>query len=151
MPSTYSSLTYHIVFSTKLRQPLIDHQLRERLYAYFGGIVQSEGGTLIEIGGVEDHVHLLVGLKTTHSISDFMRVIKSNSSKWINEEQLVTNPFAWQEGYSVFTVSHSQIETVRKYLQRQEEHHAKSSFRDELHALCERHDMPFDSEHFDQG
>ncbi len=149
MPSTYSSLSYHIVFSTKNRAPLITDALRNRLYEYLGGVIRSEGGSLTEIGGVADHAHLLVKLKPTHAISDVLRVIKANSSKWINEEQLTDSRFAWQEGYSVFTVSQSQVENVRRYLQRQEEHHRKSTFREELQTLCERHDVEFHPEYFD--
>lgn len=103
---------------------------------------------LTEIGGVEDHVHLLLKLKPTHCLSDFVRVIKANSSKWINDEALIDARFAWQEGYSVFTVSQSQVETVRTYLQRQEEHHATASFKDELRGLCEKHGVEFDETHY---
>ena len=116
MPSTYSSLTYHLVFSTKHRAPLITATLREPLYSYLGGILRSEGGSLLEIGGVEDHVHLLARLKTTHAVADILRVLKSNSSKWANEGERLSGRFAWQTGYSAFTVSHSQIDTIRRYL-----------------------------------
>jgi REP element-mobilizing transposase RayT len=109
-----------------------------------GGLIRAEGGSLTQIGGIEDHVHLLLKLKPTHTIADFVRVLKANSSKWINDERLTEERFAWQEGYSIFTVSQSQVETVRQYLQRQEEHHAARSFSDELQQLCERHGVECD-------
>lgn len=144
MPSTFSSLSYHLVFSTKLRRPLLTPEIRPRVYAYVGGLIRAEGGSLTQIGGVEDHVHLLLKLKPTHTVADFVRVLKANSSRWINEERLTEERFAWQEGYSIFSVSQSQFETVRQYLQRQEEHHAARSFSDELQQLCERHGVDFD-------
>ncbi|QDV73082.1 IS200/IS605 family transposase [Botrimarina mediterranea] len=144
MPSTFSSLSYHLVFSTKLRQPLLTVEIRPRVYEYIGGLIRAEGGSLTQIGGVEDHVHLLLKLKPTHTVADFVRVLKANSSKWINDEGRLDGRFAWQEGYSVFTVSQSQVETVRQYLQRQEAHHATRSLADELQQLCERHDVDFD-------
>ena len=131
MPSTYSSLAYHLVFGTKQRRRLLKAEIRPRVYEYLGGIVRSEGGSLTEIGGVEDHVHLLLRLTPSHRLADFVRVLKANSSKWINEESLTSERFAWQDGYGVFTVSESQIETVRRYLQRQEEHHAELGFLEE--------------------
>jgi putative transposase len=144
MPSTFSSLSYHLVFSTKLRRPLLTPEIRPRVYEYIGGLIRAEGGSLTQIGGVEDHVHLLLKLKPTHTVADFVRVLKANSSKWINDERLTEERFAWQEGYSIFSVSQSQVETVRQYLQRQEEHHAARSFSDELQQLCERHGVDFD-------
>lgn len=143
MPSTYSCLAYHVVFATQHRRPLLVADLRPRVYAYLGGIVRSEGGAALQIGGVEDHVHLLLKLKTTHVVADLLRVLKANSSKWINEEQLTTERFAWQEGYSAFTVSASQIAAVRRYLQRQETHHASRSFDSEAQQLCQRHEIDY--------
>ncbi len=148
MPSTFTNLTYHIVFSTKNRQRFIAATFRDRLYEYLGGAIRSEGGVLIEIGGVEDHVHLLTRLPPTHAVANLMRAVKANASKWINDQRLVECKFAWQEGYSAFTVSQSQVENVRLYLRRQEEHHRTTSFRDELQALCEKHGVQFDPEHY---
>ncbi|TWT37577.1 Transposase IS200 like protein [Posidoniimonas corsicana] len=150
MPSTYNCLTYHLVFSTKHRAPLITYEVREPLYRYLGGILRSESGTLIEIGGVQDHVHLLAQLKTTQAVADILRVLKCNSSKWINDGALLRERFAWQTGYSAFTVSNSQIDTVRRYLNRQAEHHKQTTYRDEVEALCRKHGVEFDAEHFDE-
>lgn len=147
MPSTYSSLSYHLVFGTKQRRRLLTAEIRPLVYEYLGGIVRAEGGSLTEIGGVEDHVHLLLRLTPSHRLADFVRVLKANSSKWINEQSLTSERFAWQEGYGVFTVSESQIESVRRYLQRQAEHHADLGYLEETELLCQRHGIePPDSE-----
>lgn len=103
---------------------------------------------MLEIGGIEDHIHMLVSLKPSHTISDFMRVLKANSSKWLNEELIKNEKFGWQEGYSVFTVSQSQVEKVKSYIQKQEEHHSTSTFQDELESLCKRHNLEFDPTRF---
>lgn len=108
MAGTYTNLLYHLVFSTKQRLSLITKELQPDLYSYIGGIIRGEGGTLLEIGGMPDHVHLLAKFKPTGSISDMLKVIKAGSSKWINEEQFKMRKFGWQDGYAAFTVSESQ-------------------------------------------
>lgn len=143
MPSTHVSLHYHLVFSTKERVPSIDAAFRSRLHAYLGGVVRGLGGTPLEIGGVADHVHLLVGLKPTHTLSDIMRVMKSDSSKWLHDE-MRQNRFAWQEGYGAFTVSRSNVDGVRTYIAQQEEHHRQRSFQEEYLEFLEKHEIEFD-------
>jgi len=140
MPNTYTNLVYHVVFSTKFRKPAIDPEIQRELYAYIGGIVRDEGGTLLEIGGMPDHVHLLIKLKPSVALSDLLRRIKGNSSKWLNE----TRDFHWQEGFSAFTVSESVVEQVRHYIRNQEEHHRKLNYQDELRALLTKHGVAFD-------
>ena len=130
MPSTHLSLHYHLIFSTKDRVAHIHSDWRGRLHTYLGGIVNNLGGTPVAIGGVDDHVHLLVGLRATHRLADMLREIKSVSSKWVHEE--LSKPlFSWQEGYAAFTVSPSQIEAVKRYIANQEEHHHKKTFQEE--------------------
>jgi REP element-mobilizing transposase RayT len=97
----------------------------------------------LDIGGTADHVHLLIGLKPTHALADVLRTLKGDSSKWIHEE-LRQNDFAWQEGYGAFTVSKSDVDAVRRYVQDQEEHHRKRTFQEEYRALLERHGIDFD-------
>ena len=143
MAGTYTNLLYHIVFSTKNRLPLITPQLKEDLYAYMGGIVRGEGGTLLEINGMPDHVHLLVKLKPTTAISDFLRVLKANSSKWANEKKRLRK-LGWQEGYAAFTVSESQSPRVRNYIRNQEEHHGKQDYKSELLSLLKKHRVEYD-------
>lgn len=113
MPSTHVSLHYHVVFSTKERHPWIDSAWREDLHGYLGGCVKKLDGVPVEIGGVADHVHLLVGLRATHCLADVVREIKTASSRWIHEELRVPR-FGWQEGYGAFTVSRSNVQAVRQ-------------------------------------
>ncbi|HEX7379649.1 MAG TPA: IS200/IS605 family transposase [Pirellulales bacterium] len=144
MASTFTNLLYHVIFSTKNRIPCIDTALRQDLHAYLGGIVRELGGAALEIGGVADHVHLLVKLPPKIALSDFMRTLKANSSKWMNEEKLKLRKFGWQDGYSAFSVSKSQTPEVRSYIQNQEAHHQRKSYQDELRALLRRHEIEFD-------
>jgi REP element-mobilizing transposase RayT len=142
MASTFLSLHYHIVFSTKDRRPLLRDPWRNNLHEYLGGAVRGLGGIPEAVGGVEDHVHLLVGLKATHCLADFMRDLKRSSSNWIAENH--EKDFAWQDGYAAFTVSVSNRAAVREYIQNQPEHHQKVSFHDELVRLLERHGVKYE-------
>jgi REP element-mobilizing transposase RayT len=142
MAKTYTKLVYHIVFSTKERLPLITEEIRDRLYEYLGGVIRGEKGSLLEIGGVADHIHLLARFGAAIAVSDMIQRIKGNSSHWLNQQP--ESWFAWQNGYGAFTVSESQATTVRKYIQRQEEHHKRLSFKDELASLLRKHRIDFD-------
>jgi putative transposase len=143
MPSTYTNLLYHIVFSTKERQPLITSDFKGELYHYIGGIIRAEGGKQLEIGGIEDHVHILAKLKPAIAVSDALRLIKANSSKWANEGKSKTR-FAWQEGFAAFSVSESQVDPVTHYIRHQEEHHAGQTYQEEFVTLLERHGVEYD-------
>ncbi len=144
MASTFTCLDYHVVFSTKYRKPRIDDKWREELYQYLGGIIRAEKGCLREIGGMPDHIHLLVGIRPTIAVADSIRIIKTNSSKWVNERGDQTAKFQWQTGYAAFSVSVSQREIVRRYIQNQQEHHRKLSFQDEFIGLLDRHKIEYD-------
>jgi putative transposase len=144
MGDTYTKLIYHLVFSTKNRMPTITEAIRERLYEYIGGIIRSEGGSLIEIGGMPDHVHLLARLKADISVAEMVRLVKTNSSRWMHGLPEADNGFGWQSGYGAFTVSGSQIASVQRYIQTQEKHHARRSFKDELIQLLRKHQIEFD-------
>jgi len=148
MPSTYTSLHYHLVFATKHREPLIAPAWRAGLHQYMGGVVRENEGIALSIGGVEDHVHLLVGLKPTHRLSDFMRALKTPSSAWAKARCRVPD-FRWQDGYSAFTVSASGIASVRRYIERQEAHHRSRTFRDELIAYLRATGVEFDERFLD--
>jgi REP element-mobilizing transposase RayT len=148
MSSTYLSLHYHVVFSTKNREPRIEPTWRAQLHEYLGGAVRGLGGIPEEIGGVADHVHLLVGLKATHCLADFMRELKKASSLWVHE-QLKREGFAWQEGYSAFTVSATSREAVRSYIANQEEHHRVKSFREELMEMLEKAGVSYNPKYLD--
>lgn len=145
--STFTKLTYHIIFSTKYRHGLIHQEFQNRLYEYIGGIIRSLNGHQIEIGGIEDHVHLLANLPPTKSISDSLREIKTNSSKWSNELTNTTHKFEWQKGYGAFTVSYSQIESVRHYIQNQHEHHKTKTFEEEYIAFLKLNNITFDHQY----
>ena len=148
MPHSYTNLLYHLVFSTKDRRPLIDESLRSRLYEYLGGTIRGLGGIALEIGGIADHMHLLVRLRQDHAVSAVLRDLKANSSGWINQHELIgTQSFAWQTGYGAFTVSESQVEKVKQYIRNQEAHHHKSTFREEFVALLQAHGIEYDLEH----
>ena len=143
MPSTHLSLHYHIVFGTKHHEPVINSRWRRRLHAYLGGIVKTLGGVPESIGGVADHVHMLVGLRATHTLADVLRDTKSVSSSWVHDE-IRLRSFAWQQGYGAFTVSASQLEEVRNYIDNQEEHHRTITFREEYIGFLESHGIEFD-------
>ena len=143
MGSTFLSLHYHLVFATKNRKPFIAKAWQNRLHEYLGGTVTGLGGFPQQIGGVADHVHLLVGLKATHCLADFLRELKKSSSIWIHED-IGARSFAWQEGYSAFTVSATSREAVRKYIAQQEEHHRVKSFREELVEMLAKTGIEYD-------
>lgn len=144
MPCTYSQLLLHIVFSTKNRQRWITPDIADRLYPYIGGIIREENGVLYAINGIEDHVHLYLRWRADKSISDIMRIAKSRSTKWIHETFPHLQSFAWQGGYSVFSVSKSQESAVKRYIASQHEHHKKEDFRSELERLLTAHEIEFD-------
>ena len=143
MSSTHLSLHYHIVFSTKDRHPWIEADWRDDLHGYLGGCVKTLGGVPEEIGGVADHVHVLIGLRATHCLADVIREIKKVSSRWVHEQRSVPD-FSWQEGYGAFTVSRSNIAGVRRYIATQEEHHQRQPFESEYLALLKKHEIEFD-------
>jgi putative transposase len=144
MPGTYSQILLHIVFSTKQRQSWLKPELTERLYPYLGGIVRAEKGVLYEIGGIEDHIHLYLRWRTDKDIAALLQRTKSRSSAWIHETFPRLADFAWQEGYSVFSVSKSQEPVVKSYIQRQAEHHRQEGFKSELLRLLRAHEIEFD-------
>src|SRR6266850_60478 len=135
----YTNLLTHIVFSTKDRRQFLTEKVRPRVHQYLGGIVRNIKGTAITVGGVADHVHMLVELPPSVAISDAIRVIKSNSSKWIHEELDVLSAFQWQQKYGAFSVSKSNLARVAKYIDSQEAHHQEATFQDEFRALLKRH------------
>jgi REP element-mobilizing transposase RayT len=146
MPSTHLSLHVHIVFSTKNREPIILPVWRDRLHAYIGGILRTLQAIPDSVGGVEDHIHLLVGIRANHAVADLVREIKSLSSRWIHEELRQTR-FAWQEGYGAFTISSSEIAALQEYISKQEEHHRARTFQDEYLDFLARQNIGFDEKY----
>ena len=144
MAHSYTNLLYHIVFSTKDRRPLLEPGIAGRLHAYLGGGIRAEGGTAIIINGTANHIHILARLRQDKTLSDVLRGIKAHSSKWIHETFAAHERFAWQSGYGAFTVSESQVERVRSYIQNQETHHRRTTFEEEFTALLQAHGIAFE-------
>jgi REP element-mobilizing transposase RayT len=148
MSSTYLSLHYHLVFSTRDRVPSIAEDWRERLHEYLGGTIRQLGGFTQKVGGVADHVHLLVGLKSTHTLASVLRELKKSSSQWVHGE-IGQQTFAWQEGYAAFTVSPTGRDGVRDYIANQAEHHRRRTFREELVDMLKRAGVESDPQYLD--
>jgi len=144
MPGTYSQILLHVVFSTKGRAAFIKPGIQTRLYDYIGGIVRAEKGTLYAIGGMPDHVHLLLRWRTDAGIANLMRAVKARSSLWVHQTFPSFSGFAWQEGYAVFSVSKSVEPDVKAYIENQVEHHKKGDFKEELLKLLRAHGVEFD-------
>ena len=147
MPSTWSQLLLHIVFSTNRRDPLITPEIAEHLYPYIGGIIRSLGGSLYTIGGMPDHVHMLVRWNTKDSVANLMKQVKTRSSVWVNESFPGAPHFKWQEGYGVFSVSPSSKDQVEQYILTQAAHHARRDFKAELVQLLEAHGIEYDAKY----
>ncbi|MDB4924391.1 IS200/IS605 family transposase [Mucilaginibacter sp.] len=131
MPNTYTQLYIHFVFAVKYRQATIKEEWEDRLQKYITGIVQNNGHKLLAINTMPDHLHLFVGLNPKQAISDLMRLVKGDSSEFVNKEGFTIRKFYWQEGYGAFSNSRSQIDGVVKYVLNQKEHHSKKTFREE--------------------
>jgi len=147
MPNTYTKIYLQIVFSVKGRQNLIQNKWREELYKYICGIVNGKGQKVYAIGGIADHIHILVSIKPNITISDLVRDIKANSSKWINENGFVKYKFQWQEGFGAFSYAKSQLDIVIAYINNQEQKHKKKTFRDEYMELLQKFDIAFDEKY----
>jgi REP element-mobilizing transposase RayT len=144
MPQSFASLHFHIVFSTKNREPIIDRALQPRLYEYIGGLLNNHHGVLLAAGGMPDHIHLLVGLHRQMAVAECVQLIKANSSRWIHEAFPERLAFAWQTGYGAFTVSYSNRGQVKRYIDAQEEHHRVRPFKEEFLAFLQRHGLEYD-------
>jgi REP element-mobilizing transposase RayT len=141
---SYISSYFHCVFSTRDRRPFIKPELRERLWPFLGGIARQNKMKAIEIGGVEDHVHILLSLPSTMAISKAVQLIKGGSSKWVHETFPEHRLFAWQEEYGAFSVSVSQLDKTSEYIKGQEAHHRTMTFQEEFLALLKKHRIEYD-------
>ena len=146
MAGTFTNITLHVVFSTKSRKPFITDEIRPRLYDYMGGIVRSEGGVLYEIGGMPNHVHLLLRWRPDKSVSDLLRALKSMSSGWVHKTFHRMRAFKWQDGYGTFSVSQSKAAAAKKYIIGQAEHHRIRDFKSEFLSLLEAHGVEYNEE-----
>jgi putative transposase len=147
MANTYTQLYVHVVFAVKGRASLISKSWKEKLYQYITGIITNKNQKLMAINGMPDHLHLLIGLKPDCKLSDLIRDIKANSSKWINEHKWVAGKFECQTGFGAFTVGQSQIQHVVKYILNQEEHHKTKTFRDEFIGFLTAYQIEFTPEY----
>jgi len=144
MSHTYTQLLTHIVFSTKDRFPSIDAELQSRIFPYMGGIIRELKGKPILVNGVADHVHILAGLPARIAVSDVLRTVKANSSRWVHEQFPARSKFAWQTGYGAFSVSHNDLEKVRRYIENQKEHHRHVTFQEEVLTFLKEYEIEYD-------
>lgn len=144
MANTYHQIYIQVVFAVKYRAAVLDKEWRATVFSIIGSLINETGCKTIIVNGVEDHVHCFFGLKPTISISELMKTVKAKSSKYINDNRLLTNRFEWQEGYGAFSYSNSQIDAVFNYIKNQEKHHAKETFKEEYVATLEKFQIPYD-------
>ena len=145
MPQSLAKILIHAIFSTKERRPLLSEPaLRSEMHCYLGGVLKHLECEPIIIGGVEDHVHLLVRLSRTCSVADMVKELKRGSSLWIKERESRLESFAWQSGYGAFSIGYSQVPVVRRYINHQEEHHRRYTFQDEFRRMLERYEVAYD-------
>lgn len=144
MANTYASLYYHIVFSTKHREPYLAEPLQERVWAYLGGIARENDMTAICVGGMADHEHVLLSMKPTQTISKAVQLLKGGSSLWIHQTFQPLKQFAWQDGYGAFTICRHHTEEVVAYIQNQKKHHRRRTFQEEYLQFLKEHRVEFD-------
>lgn len=144
MANTYTQIHIHAVFAVRNRECLIKKEWKVELYKYMTAIIQNNNHKVLVINGVEDHVHILFGMRPTQALSELMQMIKGDSSKWINQNKLTTFKFSWQEGFGAFSYSKSHIGNVVKYINNQEQHHKKKSFHEEYLEMLKKYEVDFD-------
>jgi REP element-mobilizing transposase RayT len=147
MADTYSQIYLQVVFAVKGRRSLIQSEWKDELYKYICGVVNGKKEKVYAIGGVSDHIHILISIKPNILLSDLVRDIKCNSSKWINERQYVDGKFQWQEGFGAFSYNQSQLDNVIRYINNQEDHHKKKSFKNEYLEFLEQFYIEYDEKY----
>jgi len=147
MANTYHQVYIHCVFAVKYREAVIEKTWRSKLFGVIGNLINETGCKTIIVNGVDDHVHCFLALKPIISISELMKKVKSKSSKYINDNLLTKKRFEWQEGYGVFSYSHSHIDAVYKYIANQEEHHKKQTFREEYLNFLNKFKVPYEEQY----
>ena len=143
MANTFSQIYIQTVFAVSGRLSLITQDFREELHKYITGIVRKKDQKLISINGMSDHIHILIGLRPAMALAELVRDIKSDSSEWVNKKKLARGKFAWQEGYGAFSYGHSQLDMIIRYIQNQEKHHRRRSFKDEYLTLLRKFEIEF--------
>jgi putative transposase len=147
MANTYTQIYLHVVFSVKGRQNLIHKKWEVELHKYICGIVNGKDQKVYAIGGMPDHIHILISIKPNIAISDLVREIKASSSKWINEKGYIIGKFQWQEGFGAFSYAQSQLDIVIAYINNQEQHHHNKTFKDEYVDLLQKFNVKFDEKY----
>jgi putative transposase len=147
MANTYTQIHIHCIFAVKYRKAMITKDWKERLHKYITGIVQNNKHKMISINSMPDHLHMLFGMRPDHSLSDLMRLVKGDSSEWINNKKLTPSLFRWQEGYGAFSYSKSQIHKVATYVENQEIHHKKITFLDEYRQFLKKFEVEYDEKY----
>ncbi len=147
MANTFSQIYIQTVFAVSNRESLIKAEFKEDLYKYITGIIRNQGQKLISINGMSDHVHILIGLRPAMALADLVREIKADSTNFINDNKWVRGRFSWQEGYGAFSYGHSQLNTIIRYIQNQEKHHSRHSFKDEYLTLLRKFDIAFEEKY----
>jgi len=145
--STYTQIHIHTVFSVQNRDRLISEDWRKRLHDYIAAIVQNRGHKVLAMGGTDDHVHILFGLRSTQSLSSLMQKVKRDSAEWINSNRLVIGRFVWQDGYGAFSHSKSQIPDVARYIENQENHHKERSSFEEFKKILDDLDINYNAQY----
>ena len=143
MADTYTQLYIRIIFAIKARQSLIPKQHKDELHKYITGIINNKNQTVIQINSMPYHIHILVGITPDTAISDLVRDIKANSSKFINRQRWIVGRFEWQTGFAAFSYAHSQLAVVARYIKNQEKHHSRQTFREKYLAFLERFNVPY--------
>ena len=148
MGHTFSRILLHVIFSTKERRNSLFRDMRGDLLGYVQGIVRNEGAHLMAVNAIEDHLHLLLAARPVHAPAELVKTIKANSSRWIHETYAQLGDFGWQSGYGIFSVSESTVGDVTAYIEKQEEHHRRMPFAEELRLFLEKHRVEYDPEHY---
>ncbi len=147
MPGTFSQIYIHVVFAVKGRNSLIAPEWAEELYKYITGIVQNKGQKMLAINGMPDHIHFLIGMKPSCSLSDLVREVKKSSNTFVQDKQFCKFKFEWQEGYGAFSYSHSALANVIAYIAKQKEHHRNKTFQEEYIAFLQKFQVEFDQKY----
>lgn len=145
--NTYTQIHIQLIFAVKFREALISKEWKDELFKYITGIIQNRKHKLLSINGMPDHIHILIGLRPNQSVSDLVQEVKSNSSKWINEKRFIPVRFEWQDSFGAFSYGRSQISNVIRYIENQEEHHRKKSFREEYLEFLEKFEIEFEEKY----
>ncbi|MCO6486516.1 MAG: IS200/IS605 family transposase [Saprospiraceae bacterium] len=144
MAQSLSRVIIHVVFGTKHRAPVLDATIRPALHAYLAAVARNLNCVCYSVGGVSDHVHLAIGLSRTITLAKLVEVLKTSSSKWLKTQSKEMASFSWQGGYAVFSVNPLGLETLRRYIDKQESHHRKKNFQEEYHEILEKYEVEFD-------